>query len=113
MASTAASMEPKAVMMITGIPGSTFFTRPKISSPSISGIRTSCDPSTNPDTALFRIDIIKVPLAHPEQAKIVNSPRIFSDQQTGAINGLWKGGNHGDGTQTTSVTNMCHDITVY
>jgi hypothetical protein len=71
------------------------------------------DPSANPDTALFRIDIIKVPLAHPEQAKIVNSPRIFSDEQTGAMNGLWKGGNHGDGTQTTNVTNMCHDITVY
>ena len=30
-----------------------------------------------------------------------------------AINGLWNGGNHGDGTQTTSSTNRCHDITVY
>jgi hypothetical protein len=71
------------------------------------------DPSANPNTALFRIDIIKVPLAHPEQAKIVSSPRIFSDTQSGAINGLWKGGNHGDGTQTTSATNQCHDITLY
>ncbi len=70
-------------------------------------------PDKNPDTALFRIDIIKVPLAHPEQAKIVASPRIFTDAQTGAINGLWKGGNHGEGTQTTSETNKCHDITVY
>ena len=73
----------------------------------------SGEPDKNPDTALFRIDIIKVPLAHPEQAKIVNSPRIFMDAQTGAINGLWKGGNHGEGTQTTSATNQCHDITVY
>ena len=71
------------------------------------------DPSENPDTALFRIDIIKVPLAHPEQAKIVASPRIFTDPQTGAANGLWKGGNHGEGTQTTSNTDKCHDITVY
>lgn len=71
------------------------------------------DPDVNPETALFRIDIIKVPLAHPEQAKIVNSPRIFTDTQTGAINGLWKGGTHGEGTQKTSETNMCHDITVY
>jgi hypothetical protein len=70
------------------------------------------DPSANPETALFRIDIIKVPLAHPELAKIVNSPRIFTDMQSGDINGLWKGGNHGENTQTTSVTNMCHDITV-
>jgi hypothetical protein len=71
------------------------------------------EPEVNPKTALFRIDIIKVPLAHPEQAKIVSSPRIFTDTQTGAINGLWKGGTHGEGTQTTSVTNMCHDITIY
>src|SRR5262249_12881124 len=71
------------------------------------------DPSTNPETALFRIDIIKVPLKHPEQAKIVNSPRIFTDAQSGAVNGLWKGGTHGECTQTTSVTDKCHDITVY
>ncbi len=71
------------------------------------------DPSANPDTALFRIDIIKVPLAHPELSKIVNSPRIFADSQTGALNGLWKGGTHGEGTQTTSMTDKCHDITVY
>jgi hypothetical protein len=71
------------------------------------------DPDKNPNTALFRIDIIKVPLAHPELAKIVNSPRIFADEKTGALNGLWKGGDHGDGTQKTSITDKCHDITVY
>jgi hypothetical protein len=71
------------------------------------------DPKANPETALFRIDIIKVPLAHPEQARIVNSPRIFTDTQSGDINGLWKGGSHGEGTQTTSSTNQCHDITIY
>jgi hypothetical protein len=74
---------------------------------------TGGDPDKNPNTALFRIDIIQVPLAHPELAKIVNSPRIFADPQSGSLNGLWKGGNHGDGTQTTSATNQCHDITVY
>jgi hypothetical protein len=71
------------------------------------------DPSANPETALFRIDIIKVPLAHPEQAKIVSSPRIFTDTQSGAMDGLWKGGTHGEGTQSTSTTNQCHDITIY
>jgi hypothetical protein len=71
------------------------------------------EPDANPNTALFRIDIIKVPIAHPEQAKIVSSPRIFTDAQTGALNGLWKGGNHGEGTQTTSGTDKCHDITIY
>jgi hypothetical protein len=71
------------------------------------------EPTANPDTALFRIDIIKVPLAHPELAKIVSSPRIFTDAQTGAVDGLAKRGNHGEGTQTTSATDKCHDITVY
>src|SRR5579864_199506 len=71
------------------------------------------DPAANPDTSLFSIDIIKVPLAHPELAKIVSSPRIFTDAQTGAINGLAKRGNHGTGTQTTAGTDKCHDITVY
>ncbi len=71
------------------------------------------DPTANPDTALFRIDIIQVPLAHPELAKIVAGPRIFTDTQSGAINGLWKGGKHGEGTQTTAITDKCHDITVY
>jgi hypothetical protein len=36
-------------------------------------------PDSNPNTALFRIEVIQVPLAHPEQARIVNSPRIFQD----------------------------------
>jgi hypothetical protein len=71
------------------------------------------DPKANPETALFRIDIIKVPLAHPELAKIVSSPRIFTDTQTGDLDGLWKGGTHGEGTQQTSTTNQCHDITIY
>lgn len=70
-------------------------------------------PDKNPETALFRIDIIKVPLAHPELAKIVSSPRIFTDTQTGAINGLNKGGNSGEGTQKMSETNQCHDITIF
>src|SRR5579871_137181 len=70
-------------------------------------------PDANPNTSLFSIDIIKVPVAHPEQAKIISSPRIFTDEKTGAINGLWKGGTHGEGTQRTSETDKCHDITVY
>jgi hypothetical protein len=73
---------------------------------------SGADPDKDPDTALFTIVVIKVPLAHPELAKVVASPRIFTDPQTGNMNGLWKGGNHGEGTQTTSMTRGCHDITV-
>lgn len=64
-------------------------------------------------TALFRIDVIEIPVADPSQARIVDSPAVFADDETGAIAGLWRGGDHGEGTQTTSVTDECHDITVF
>ena len=66
----------------------------------------------DPNTALFRIEVIQVPLARPQDAKIVSTPRIFADS-AGNVAGLWKGGAHGEGTQFTAQTNMCHDITVY
>jgi hypothetical protein len=71
------------------------------------------DPKDDPNTALFSIDVIKVPLASPEKAAIVNRPRIFADPKTGAISGLWQGGDHGPGTQSSRMTNQCHDITVF
>jgi hypothetical protein len=70
-------------------------------------------PDKNPDTALFRIDVIKVPLAAPQDAKVVSSPRVFMDPRTGALNGLNNGGSHGKGKEKPSDTNQCHDITVY
>ena len=60
------------------------------------------DPKEDPNTALFSIDVIQVPLASPEKARIVNRPRIFADAATGEIAGLWQGGDHGPGTQKTS-----------
>lgn len=39
----------------------------------------SATPDRDPSSALFRIEVIRVPLAHPEQAAIVSSPRIFND----------------------------------
>ena len=33
----------------------------------------------DPNSALFRIEVIRVPLANPEQAAIVSSPRIFTN----------------------------------
>ena len=70
-------------------------------------------PEEDANTALFSIDVIKVPLAAPEKAAIVNRPRIFADPASGKISGLWQGGNHGEGTQTSRLTNQCHDITVF
>ena len=74
---------------------------------------SGAEPKDDPNTSLFSIDVIQVPLAAPEKAHVVNRPRIFADSSTGNISGLWPGGNHGPGTQTSSVTNRCHDITVF
>ena len=52
-------------------------------------------PDKDPNTARFRIDMIKVPLARPQDAKVISSPRIFGDTQTGALNALKSGGTHG------------------
>jgi hypothetical protein len=69
-------------------------------------------PDEDPNTALFRIEVVQVPLARPQDARIVNSPRLFADAQ-GNIAGLWRGGDHGEGTQRSAQTNHCHDITAY
>jgi hypothetical protein len=70
-------------------------------------------PDKDPNTALFRIDVIKVPVAAPQDAKVVSSPRLFIDPRTGALNGLNNGGTHGKGGEKPEDTNQCHDITVY
>jgi hypothetical protein len=71
-------------------------------------------PDKDPDTALFRIDVIKVPVAAPQDAKVVSSPRLFIDPRTGALNGLSNGGTHGKkGPEKPEDTDQCHDITVY
>jgi hypothetical protein len=68
----------------------------------------------DPNTALFRIEVIKVPVAAPQNAAVVSSPRVFIDARTGALNGLNNGGTHGKkGAEKPSDTNQCHDITVY
>ncbi len=70
-------------------------------------------PDKDPNTSLFRIDVIKVPLANPAEAKVVSSPRVFVDARTGALNGLNNGGSHDKGEEKPADTNQCHDITVY
>ena len=69
-------------------------------------------PDQDPNTSLFQIEVIRVPLAAPQDARIVSTPRIFADAK-GSIAGLAKAGNSGEGTQTTSETNQCHDITAF
>jgi hypothetical protein len=67
----------------------------------------------DPGTALFRIDVVEIPVANPALARIVDRPAVFADPKTGSLAGLWRGGAHGEGTQETNRTDQCHDITVF
>src|SRR5690606_33722341 len=49
---------------------------------------SSAFPEEDPNSALFRIEVIRVPLANPEQAAIVSSPRIFEDLEAPPRHGL-------------------------
>jgi hypothetical protein len=97
------------------------------------GVRSSTElagcsggqPDVDPNTALFRIEVIKVPLAHPEQAKIVSSPRIFDDlgapakhAETAADVAVAAARATASGraprpARAASGPTQCHDITVY
>ncbi len=80
-------------------------------------------PSDDPNSALFRIEVIKVPLAHPEQAAIVSSPRIFNDltappkhaevlDSAARARAASRPPRPGSNIRNAGPT-QCHDITVY
>src|SRR5688500_18104020 len=69
-------------------------------------------PDQDPNTSLFRIEVVRVPVAAPQDARIVSTPRIFADS-AGRIAGLWRGGSQAAGAQETAETDQCHDITVF
>jgi hypothetical protein len=81
---------------------------------------TTCDdgPATNANPSQWRIEVIRVPLAAPQNAAIVSEPRLFRNETTGAVDGLQNAPQtpqHPSGTNWSPVpdTNSCHDITVY
>ena len=64
--------------------------------------------------SLFRIDVIKVPLAAPAGREASsNSPRHLRRPEPATSPASGRAAHHGEGTQTTAETNQCHDITVY
>ena len=74
---------------------------------------SSDSPFEDSNSALFRIEVIEIPVERPQDARIVNRPFIFADPDSGTLAGLWDGGDHGEDTQTTRETNQCHDITTF
>ena len=93
-------------------------------------------PYEDPETSLFRIEVIKVPLAAPQQAAIVSGARIFqglkppprrvepgrgtqppavdpSNPNAPAQPPPAAAGRGGRGNRPPTGPNQCHDITVY
>jgi hypothetical protein len=54
------------------------------------------------NTSLFNIEVIKVPLAHPELAAVVSHPRIFADMTSGQASGLVNRMGHGASPMDTA-----------
>jgi uncharacterized protein (DUF305 family) len=67
----------------------------------------------DPRTALFRIDVVEIPVSNPSRARIIDSPAVFADPATGNLAGLYRGDDHDDPTHETARTDQCHDITVF
>jgi hypothetical protein len=66
--------------------------------------RPSSDPAdfdADTETDRYQIEVIQVPVDSPEDAEIVNEPRLFADEETGNPVGL------------RGQTDACHDITAY
>lgn len=69
-------------------------------------------------TSRFLVEVIKVPLAAPETAAVVNLARLFTDEATGNPSGLQSSlptPQHPSGAAwgPAPITDACHDITVY
>lgn len=121
-------LRPKSVAMVQTCRGShthTIVTDPKdkqdiyIYVAGTAGVRSpeemnGCDNGgpDDPHTSSYGIDVIKVPLAHPEKSAVVNHAFVFADANTGAIDGL-HGRQQGSGEPTARATVGCHDITTY
>ena len=53
------------------------------------------DAKEGPNTSLYSINVIQVPLAAPATARIVSRPRLFADAATGSVAGLFPGATAG------------------
>jgi hypothetical protein len=75
-------------------------------------------PQFDQDLSRWRIEVIKVPLAAPQNAAVVNEARLMGDPVTGQLNVLQNAPPaplHPSGTAWSPVpiTDACHDITVF
>jgi hypothetical protein len=67
----------------------------------------------NPNTAQYRIDIIRVPLNHPEQAAVAGYARIFEDLPNSPGRGGVPAGSDTSNRRRATGPSGCHDLTAY
>ena len=88
----------------------------------LAGCKAATTPQTTPqfdeELSQWRIDVIKVPLAAPQNAAVVNGPRLMRDATTGQLNGLQNANPaplHPSGTNwsPSPTSDSCHDITAF
>jgi len=60
----------------------------------------------DPNTSQFRIEVIKIPLAHPDQAAVVTSPAIFADPTSNTLGGLAYEPSHGASPADTAANRI-------
>ena len=75
-------------------------------------------PQTDNDLSQWRIDVIRVPLAAPQNAAVIGFARLMKDEATGVINSLQNAPTlpqHPAGIpfQPSPSSDSCHDITVF
>jgi LVIVD repeat-containing protein len=81
----------------------------------LAGCNNGTDPADEKNS-LFRLDVIKVPLAHPEQAEVVTGARIFTglDPAPRRSGNTGRGGGRGGrGDAPPTGPRNCHDVTAY
>ena len=85
----------------------------------LAGCKNGDDPA-DPTNSLYRLDVIKVPLSHPEQAEVVTGARIFtglgpaplSDAREARMEERARANPNRQGPPPTGPRN-CHDVTAY
>lgn len=79
----------------------------------LAGCKEGTDPA-DPTNSLYRLDVIKVPLAHPEKAEVVTGARIFTGLGAAPRAEGRPARHNRDGTvRIPTGPRNCHDVTAY
>ncbi len=83
----------------------------------LAGCNNGTDPADEANS-LYRLDVIRVPLAHPEQAEVVTGARIFTGlapapRRASAPARRARPGAEGEAAPAPSGPRNCHDVTAY